>query len=368
MKDFSDCKILVVDDIDTNLKILSRTLGKDHQVVVARDGQEALDRIEDSPPDLILLDIIMPGVDGYEVCRRLKIREETRHIPVIFITGMNEMESEAKGLQLGAVDFITKPFNRELVKARVHNHLALKLHQDHLEEIVRERTAALSEALERLTNASLDTIFRLSKAAEYKDENTSSHIKRVSNGAAAVAAKIGMKSEFVENLRYAAPMHDIGKIGIPDRILLKPGKLDPTEWEIMKQHTIIGGNILQGADDGFLKMAERIALSHHERWDGTGYPNGLEKEEIPLEGRIVAVVDVFDALTSKRPYKEPFSLERSFEIIQEGRGSHFDPGIVDVFLGIRNEITSIKAAYQDEESPLVMFNAAVIVPEELGVA
>lgn len=356
MRDLSDCKILVVDDIETNLNILARMLGREHQVVVARNGQDALDMVEDSPPDLILLDIVMPGVDGYEVCRSLKSREETRHIPIIFLTGLNEMESEAKGLQLGAVDFITKPFNRDLIKARVHNHLALKLHQDHLEEIVRERTAALRTALERLTISSLDTIIRLSKAAEYKDENTGSHIKRVSNGAAAVAAKMGLRSEFVENLRYAAPMHDIGKIGIPDRILLKPGKLDPEEWEIMKQHTIIGGNILEGADDGFLKMAETIALTHHERWDGTGYPKGFEKKEIPLEGRIVAVVDVFDALTSKRPYKEPLSPERSFHIIQEGRGTHFDPEIAAVFLEMRDEITAIKATYKDDQSLLVMFN------------
>ena len=353
MKDFSDCKILVVDDIGTNVDILARTLGSEYQVSVAMDGESALEVINNSSPDLILLDVMMPGMDGYEVCRRLKSQEKTRYIPVIFLTGLSQMESEAKGLQLGAVDFITKPFNRDLIKARVHNHLELKLHRDHLEDVVKERTAALRAALERLTRASLDTIFRLSKAAEYKDEDTSTHIKRVSNYAAAVASGLGLNNGFIENLRSAAPMHDIGKIGIPDRILLKPGKLDPVEWEIMKQHTVIGGNILHGADDGFLRMGEIIALTHHEKWDGSGYPKGLEKENIPMEGRIVAVVDVFDALTSRRPYKEPFSLEKSFDIIKEGRGNHFDPEIADVFVGMEKEIFAIKETYKDEQNQLV---------------
>lgn len=360
MKRLSDCRVMVVDDIQTNINILARTLAGEYQVSIAKDGESAIEAIDSLPPDLILLDVMMPGMDGYEVCRRLKSQEKTRYIPVIFLTGLSERESEARGLQLGAVDFITKPFSPMLVKARVKNHLELKLHRDQLEDIVTERTAALSRALEKLTNASLDTILRLSKAAEYKDENTSTHIKRVSDYAAAVAAELGLAEDFIENLRYAAPMHDIGKIGIPDRILLKPGKLDPEEWEIMKQHTIIGGNILQGADNGFLKMGEVIALTHHERWDGGGYPRGLQKTGIPMEGRIVAVVDVFDALTSRRPYKEPFSLEKSLEIIKAGRGHHFDPEVADVFVGMELEIVAIKEMYQDEESPLVAVNVGVM--------
>ncbi|AOY58787.1 MULTISPECIES: HD-GYP domain-containing protein [Desulfococcus] len=360
MQNLSNCTILVVDDIKTNIDILVRTLGKEYRIQAAMDGESALKSVEKAPPDLILLDIMMTGMDGYEVCRRLKSQEETRYIPVIFLTGLNNAECEAKGLRLGAVDFITKPFSRDLVKARVHNHLALKLHQDRLEDIVKERTTALQSTLDKLTNASLDTIFRLSKAAEYKDENTCFHIKRVSDFAAAVGARLGLSRDFVENLRYAAPMHDIGKIGIPDRILLKPGKLDAEEWDIMKQHTVIGGKILQGADNDFLKMGEKIALSHHEKWDGSGYPNGLEKDEIPMEGRIVAVVDVFDALTSKRPYKDPFPTEKSFEIIEEGRGGHFDPDVVDAFFDIRNEILDIKARYRNEEAMSMPCNAAAV--------
>jgi len=348
MRNLSNCTVLVVDDIKTNIDILERTLGKEYHVEAAMDGESALKVVEKAPPDLILLDIMMPGMDGYEVCRRLKSREKTQYIPVIFLTGMCEAESEARGLRLGAVDFITKPFSRDLVRARVHNHLALKLHQDHLEDIVKERTTALQTTLDKLTEASLDTIFRLSKAAEYKDEDTSLHIKRVSDFAAAVGGRLGLNNNVVENLRYAAPMHDIGKIGIPDRILLKPGKLDAEEWEIMKQHTVIGGKILQGANNDFLKMGEKIALTHHEKWDGTGYPNGLEKREIPVEGRIVAVVDVFDALTSKRPYKNSFSIEKSYGIIREGRGEHFDPEIVDAFFDISDEILAVKERYKDE--------------------
>lgn len=353
MRTISNCKLLVVDDSEANLDILVEVLGDDYQVSVAIDGKRALEMIDHTPPDLILLDIMMPGLDGYEVCRRLKSEQKHKDIPVIFLTSLNEEEDEATGLRLGAVDFITKPFSRELVKARVNNHLALKIHQDHLEELVREKTVEVQTALEKLTDASLDTIYRLSKAAEYKDEDTSSHIKRVSNTAAAVGRKLGLPEDFIENLRYAAPMHDIGKIGIPDRILLKPGKLSPEEWKIMKQHTIFGGKILEGDDNGFLKMGEIIALSHHEKWDGSGYPKGLKNDKIPLAGRIVAVVDVFDALTSRRPYKEPFSLEKSFGIIREGRGNHFDPDTVDAFIEISGEIISIREKYQDKKSKFI---------------
>jgi putative two-component system response regulator len=358
MPKISNCKVLVVDDTEANIDILVEVLGNDFQVSVAMDGKRALEMIDHAPPDLILLDIMMPGLNGYEVCRRLKSEQKYQDIPVIFLTALNEKEDEARGLRLGAVDFITKPFNRELVKARVHNHLVLKLHQDHLEKLVREKTIQVRTALKKFTDASLDTIFRLSKAAEYKDEDTSSHIKRVSNFAAAVGRKLGLPGDFVENLRYAAPMHDIGKIGIPDKILLKPGKLNPEEWKIMKQHTIFGGKILEGADNGFLKMGEIIALSHHEKWDGSGYPKALKNDKIPLAGRIVAVVDVFDALTSKRPYKEAFSLKKSFDIIKEGRGNHFDPEIVDAFIEISGEIISIREKYQDEESKFVQLATA----------
>lgn len=346
-------KILVVDDVSENIDVLMETLKSDYKMVAALNGEKALKLANSkNQPDLILLDIMMPGMDGYEVCERLKQDQATKNIPVIFLTALSQEQSEAKGLNLGAVDYITKPFNPELVKARVRNQLELKRHRDHLEELVQERTTQLNKAFETIKTASLDTIFRLSQAAEYKDEDTGAHIKRISHYSVSVARKMGQDNTTVDAILYAAPMHDIGKIGIPDRILLKPGKLDPEEWEIMKQHTIIGGKILEGSDAEFIKLGEVIALTHHEKWDGSGYPKGLSRDMIPLAGRIVAIADVFDALTSKRPYKEPFSLDKSFGIIKEGRGSHFDPDVVDVFFGIEDEILTIKENYRDEHESM----------------
>ncbi len=214
--------------------------------------------------------------------------------------------------------------------------------------MVVERTAELKQAIGEIKLASLDTIHRLVRAAEYKDEDTGAHIQRMSQYSAAIARKVGLEGSKMENILYAAPMHDVGKIGIPDYILLKPGKLDLCEWEVIKKHTVIGAEILRGSDAEFIQQAEAIALTHHEKWDGSGYPRGLRGLEIPLAGRIVAIADVFDALTSKRPYKEPFSIEKSFEIIKQGRGSHFDPDVVDAFFAIQDEILSIKEKYKDE--------------------
>ncbi len=346
-------KILVVDDVPENIDVLMETLKFDYKMVAALNGEKALKlATSENPPDLILLDIMMPGMDGYEVCERLKAGKVTKNIPIIFLTALAEEQDEARGLQLGAVDYITKPFSPELVKARVHNQMELKRHQDQLEEIVQERTAQLHSALEKLKGASLSTIYRLSRAAEYKDEDTGAHILRMSSYAAAIARHMGFGDNVVRYIRYAAPMHDIGKIGTPDRILLKPGKLDPNEWEIMKQHTIIGGRILEGEKAGYVKLAEIIALTHHEKWDGSGYPNGLKNKKIPLVGQIVAIADVFDALTSKRPYKSAFSLEKSYKIIKEGRGNHFNPLVVDAFFDIESDILEIKEKYKDEDESL----------------
>jgi putative two-component system response regulator len=227
-------------------------------------------------------------------------------------------------------------------------------YQKELESEVTRRTEELKHAFERIKAASLETIYRLSMASEYKDEDTGSHIKRMSRYCAAVARRMGLDESTIETILYAAPMHDLGKIGIPDLILTKPAKLDPLEWEIMKQHAAIGAGILEGADAEFLKLARVIALTHHEKWNGSGYPGGLKGADIPLAGRITAIADVFDALTSKRPYKEPFSLDKSFSIIREERGRHFDPDVVDAFLTIENGIVSIKDRYKDlQESPLV---------------
>jgi putative two-component system response regulator len=223
-----------------------------------------------------------------------------------------------------------------------------------MEEMVARRTEELKRAVEKLKGASMDTIHRLARAAEYKDEDTGAHIKRMSHYCAAVARKLGLNDSIVEMIIYAAPMHDVGKIGIPDRILLKPGPLDDDEWEIMKQHTAIGAQILEGSAAGFIKLARVIALNHHEKWDGSGYPGGLKGSKIPLAGRIAAIADVFEALTSERPYKEAFSVEKAFGIIKESRGSHFDPKVADTFFAVQKEILSIKEQYRDEcSTPLV---------------
>jgi putative two-component system response regulator len=217
-----------------------------------------------------------------------------------------------------------------------------------LESEVTARTEQLKKALERIKTASLDTIYRLSVASEYKDKDTGAHIKRMSRYSVAVARRMGLDENTIETILYSAPMHDLGKIGIPDQILMKPAILDPAEWKIMKMHTVIGAKILQGSDAEFIKSGESIALSHHEKWDGSGYPNGVKGQEIPIAGRIVAIADVFDALTSKRPYKEPFTIEKSLAIVKEGRGTHFDPDVVDAFFDIQEEILNIKKQYNED--------------------
>lgn len=346
-------KVLIVDDAPENIRILMEALKDDCAVIPAINGPVALQIASEDPiPDIILLDIMMPEMDGYEVCERLKSDDKTQKIPIIFVTAMVDEADEQKGLNLGAVDYITKPISPAIVKARVKNHMELKRHRDHLEKLVSERTKQLKKTFEKLESYSLDSIYRLTRAAEYKDEDTGAHIQRMSHYSAAVARQMGLDENVIRWILYAAPMHDVGKLGIPDKILLKPGKLDSDEWKIMKQHTIFGGSILEGSKAGYLKLGEVIALTHHEKWDGSGYPNGLKGKEIPKVGQIVAIADVFDALTSKRPYKEPFSLEKSIAILEEGRGNHFDPAVVDAFFAIEDEILSIKEKYTDERQKL----------------
>lgn len=355
-------KILVVDDENNNLKLMEAMLVPlGYEVILAKDGEQALEKVHLTAPDLILLDIMMPGMDGFEVARRLKEDEETKIIPIVMVTVLKEVEDRVKALEVGADDFLNKPVDILELKARVQSLLKVKAYNDHmrthqkeLEGEVAKRTEQLRQAFEKIKKASLETIYRLSRAAEYRDEDTGAHIQRISHYSAAIARKLGLNERTVESILYATPMHDVGKIGIPDRILLKPGKLDPDEWEIMKQHTIMGGGILKGPDAGFIKLAEAIALTHHEKWDGSGYPEGLKGVKINQAGRITAISDVFDALTSKRPYKEPFSLEKSFAIIKEGRGKHFDPDVVDAFFAVQDEILSMKDKYKDEGESLLV--------------
>jgi putative two-component system response regulator len=342
--------ILVVDDHPQNIELIeAHLIPQGYAIVKAVNGKEALEKLVSHPIDLILLDVMMPGMNGFEVTRRVRQDDRHRLLPIILVTALRETEDRVKGIEAGCDDFISKPFDKFELLARVRSLLKVKAYNDllgnyrtELESEVARRTEELKRAFERIKAASLDTIYRLSIASEYKDEDTGAHIKRMSLYSAAIARRMGLDEGSIETILYAAPMHDVGKIGIPDRILMKPGKLDPAEWEIMKQHTVIGAKILAGSDAGFIQLGEIIASSHHEKWDGSGYPNQLKGIQISIAGRIVAIADVFDALISKRPYKEPFSLEKSFAIIREGRGNHFDPSVVDAFFAIQEEILTIQ--------------------------
>jgi len=347
--------ILVVDDLPQNIELLEvHLVPQGYEIVVAASGEEALVKLSDNQIDLILLDVMMPGMDGFEVIRRIRKDEKHRLLPIILVTSLRETEDRVKGIEAGCDDFISKPVDKMELLARVRSLLKVKDYNDlminyrkELESEVTKRTEELKIALERVKAVSLETIYRLSMASEYRDEDTGVHIKRMSIYCAAVAQRLGLAANDIETILYAAPMHDLGKIGIPDLILLKPGKLDSAEWEIMKQHTIIGAKILNGSDTEYIRLGEKIALSHHEKWDGSGYPNGLKGNQIPLAGRIAAIADVFDALTSKRPYKDAFSLEKSLGLIREGRGSYFDPEVVDAFFAIEDGILIIKNKYAE---------------------
>lgn len=328
--------ILVVDDVPANIDVLSEILRPTYQVKVVTNGVMALKiAMGPQPPDLILLDIMMPGMDGYEVCQRLKNNSLTRHIPVIFVSAMDEVNDETKGFELGAVDYITKPVSPSIVKARVKTHLALFDQNRVLEKKVKERTAELHDTR-------LQIIHCLGAASEYRDEETGTHISRMSQYSRIIALAAGLPVTEAELLLQAAPMHDVGKIGIPDRILLKPGKLDAEEWEIMKTHTTIGAEIIGSHPSDLLTLAVQVALTHHEKWDGTGYPYGLAGEKIPIHGRIVMLADVFDALTSDRPYKKAWSEATAIQEINDMSGHHFDPQLVLAFMKALPEILAVK--------------------------
>ncbi len=333
--------ILVVDDAPENIAVLKGILSHDYKVKVALNGAKALKvAFMDIPPDLILLDIMMPEMDGYEVCRRLKADPRTKKIPVIFVTAMGETKDETLGFELGAVDYITKPVSPPIVRARVHSQLALYDQKRDLEEMVQQRTAELNDTR-------FEIIRRLGRAAEFKDNETGMHVIRMSHYSRILAKAIDMDDTEADLLLNAAPMHDIGKIGIPDSVLLKPGKLDADEWALMKQHPEFGANIIGKHESELLKMARVVALTHHEKWNGQGYPKGLAGEGIPLVGRIVAIADVFDALTTERPYKKAWSVDRAVEIIKEESGQHFDPALFQVFLQSLPEILKIKEQYAE---------------------
>ena len=356
--------VLVVDDTPDNLSLMGGLLRDHYHVKVANQGEKALKIAQgEQPPDLILLDIMMPGMDGYEVCRRLKANLHTRDIPVIFLTARADMEDERQGLALGAVDYITKPISPPILLARVATHLALKASADFL----RDKSAYLERevALRTLEVQAIQdvTIMAMTSLAETRDNETGNHIRRTQLYVKALAEHLRDHPRFahvltdrmVDLLYKSAPLHDIGKIGIPDAILLKPGKLTVEEFEIMKTHTTLGRNAIEEAERrlgmrvAFLSVSKEIAYSHQEKWDGSGYPEGLKGDAIPVSARLMAVADVYDALISKRVYKPAFPHEQACAAIVKGRGTHFDPDMVDAFVAIAQDFLRISLRYPDPD-------------------
>lgn len=358
------CTVLVVDDTPDNLSLMSNLLRTDYRVKLAPSGERALQIVAgDSKPDLILLDIMMPDMDGYEVLRRLQFNPDTADIPVIFLTAMSASQDESVGLELGAVDYITKPINPAIVMARVRNHLQLKRARDFLEhhnKFLEQEIASRTRAVSELQDA---TIRAMASLAETRDNETGNHIRRTQHYVEALARNLQNHPRFtdeltdtnIETIFKSAPLHDIGKVGIPDRILLKPGKLTPEEFEIMKTHTTLGRDAIVAAesettqDNPFFRYAKEITYSHQEKWDGSGYPEGLMGNNIPLSARLMAVADVYDALISERVYKPAYTHENAVEIIRNGRGSHFDPDMVDAFLTLSEEFRRIAKRFADAE-------------------
>ncbi|MDR0239499.1 MAG: response regulator [Deltaproteobacteria bacterium] len=350
-------RVLIVDDAPENIRILVETLKDEYIIRFARNGEGALRIATESapPPDIILLDVIMPGMDGYEVCRRLKENLRTHNIPIVFVTGQSEAVDEARGLSLGAVDYIGKPFKASLVKNRVANQLELKRHRDRLDELVRERTQELALTKEV-------TIEARATLAEGRDPETGGHIKRTQNSVRLLAEyraenskdALQLDKNTIELLYLSAPLHDVGKVSIPDSILLKPDRLTDEEFTEMKLHTVRGRDALAAAErklggNSFLRLAREIAYGHHERWDGKGYPQGVAGEAIPLPARLMSLADVYDALTSRRVYKPALPHDEVAAMIRQGRGGQFDPDVVDAFLQLQGAFQAIAQRFQDQE-------------------
>ncbi len=334
--------VLIVDDNPDNLDVLNGILKPFYKVKAAINGELALKIAKSqNKPDIILLDIMMPDMDGYEVCKRLKSDTSTAHIPIIFVTAKTQIKDEKMGFELGAVDYISKPISTQIVLARVKTHVALSNQNLALEKLVVERT-------QKLQDTQIEIIKRLCCAAEYKDNDTGLHVIRMSWYSKFLAEQVSTDLEWIDLLYMAAPMHDIGKIAIPDRILLKSGTLDEHEWKEMKKHVEYGVKILGTTNSKLLSMAREIALGHHEQYDGSGYPSGLVGEDIPLSARIVAIADAFDALTSKRSYKKAWSVEKSIARLEEKAGKHFDPELVPKFIKCLDKILEIKNKYQNQ--------------------
>lgn len=390
-------RILTVDDDKINLQLLNTILkGMDFDVLQALNAKVGLEILEkENDIDLIVTDLMMPEMDGYEFTKKVKSHPEMANIPVIMLTSLGQKKDKIKALESGVDDFLNKPLDKTELTLRVQAFLKVKKYNDSLSNEKKQLELTLSEKENTLVktladlknlsddklfliqlledesmkllsayrqlketniqmrNSNLEIIASLATAAEFRDNETGMHIKRVSNYCALIAKKVGLPDDKCEEILNTSPMHDIGKIGIPDIILLKPGSLTPDEWKIMKTHAYIGYTILNGIKSDIMNTAATIAYTHHEKWNGEGYPRGLKKEEIPLEGRICAIADVFDALTSKRVYKDAFSVEKAVDILKEGRASHFDPDLLDLFIDALDEVVEIKEKYQDTDEDLL---------------
>ena len=359
--------ILVVDDTPDNLSLMSGLLKDRYRVKVANNGEKAIKIVQsESQPDLILLDIMMPGLSGYDVCQILKSDPNSRHIPIIFLTAMTGTDDEKKGLELGAVDFITKPVNPPIVMARVATQLQVKAAADFLKDQNAYLETEVAKRTKELAAIQDVTILAMASLAETRDNDTGNHIRRTQYYLQLLANALKTHARFssflsdhtIQMLFKSAPLHDIGKVGIPDRILLKPGRFEPHEFEIMKTHCKLGRDAIQHAEDQlgleveFLKYAKEIAYGHQEKWDGSGYPEGLAGDDIPISARLMAVADVYDALISRRVYKEGMPHAKAVGIIAEGRGTHFDPDIVDAFMALTDEFQAVAQRYADSDEDL----------------
>lgn len=359
--------ILVVDDTSDNLLLMSALLKDTYNVKVANSGEKALKYLQgDVHPDLILLDIMMLGLSGYDVIRNLKSNPKTRDIPIIFLTAMSSAEDEKKGLELGAVDYITKPISPSIVLARIKSQLQVKAASDFLNDKNLYLETEIAKRTREILAVQDVTILAMASLAETRDLETGNHIRRTQHYVKALAQQLKTHPNFgyflsdmmIETLFKSAPLHDIGKVGIPDRILLKPGKLTPDEFEIMKSHTTLGRDAIKHAEKDlgvqveFLRIAKEIAYNHQEKWDGSGYPTGASGNDIPISARLMALADVYDALISRRVYKEPMSHEMAVKIITEGKGKHFDPDIVDAFLLLQDVFKSIAERFADSAADI----------------
>jgi putative two-component system response regulator len=363
-------RILVIDD-DDGIRRITQALveGLGHHVEAARDGIEGLAKLQ-LGVDLVLLDVVMPGLDGFDVCRRIRQDPAGRDVPVIMVTTLETREHRLHAVEAGANDFIAKPVDETELRVRTTSLLRMKIAQDevkryqsHLESMVEERTVSLRKALEHTAEAQrmayqaqLETVERLAILAEYKDKVTGRHIQRMSEYSAVLARGLKLPPAEVELILHASRMHDVGKIAVPEAILRKPAELDPHEWKVMRAHSMIGSRILENSSSQILQAGRVIALNHHERWDGNGYPSGLSGSDIPLWGRICAVADVFDAVTSERPYKPAFPNDEALQILRDGKGKHFDPRVIDVFFECLEDILAIQRKYKDEHGGLDAFS------------